>query len=153
MRTVIAAAVALLTGACGSAILKSNEIRLPHGDSEIRMLESGAILVSKRQVGVVKSDGKIVNSRGQLLAWVHDENLRLSGGTSVPISVDAEGAVFLPTSAQERAGLTPISYRVREDGRMSRLKGSRGVDIDGAHSLKNRRIILALLLLTVNKRW
>ena len=147
-----ALATVMLIG-CGSVIPKSNAIRVPYCDSEIRMLETGAIIVGKRQVGSVQSNGKIVSSNGQLLAWVHEDNIRLAGGTSVSIKVDNEGTMHLPSSDQEAAKLSPVAFRVRKDGRMVRTKGTRGIEIDGAHSARNRRIVLALLLLTANQKW
>jgi len=144
---------AVLATACGSVIPESGAIRVPYGDSEIRMLDTGAVIVGKRQVGTVRGDGKIVNSNGKLVAWVHEESIRLPGGASLPIDTDKEGTFYLPRTAQEQAQLEPITFRVRADGRLTRMEGARGVQIDGAHSAKNRRIVLALLLLTANKRW
>lgn len=45
------------------------------------------------------------------------------------------------------------SFRVHRHGRTTRIEGTRGIPIEGASSAKSRRIVLALLLLTANKRW
>jgi hypothetical protein len=145
-------AVAML--GCSASILKSKDIELTLGDADIRVSdETGAIIVGKRQVGSVEDNGKIVNSRGQLLAWVHGDSIRLPGGASVPIKTDAKGAVYLPESAQDEAGLEPIEHRVRPDGYLARSDKMRGIEVQGAHTETARRTILAIVLLTENDRW
>ena len=140
--------------ACGAAILQSKDIELTLGDTTIRVVDdTGAIIVGKRHVASVGSKGKIVNSRGQLVAWVRDDTIRLPGGASIPINKDTDGTLYLSESAQRDAGLEPIEYRVRPNGRLARSENVQGIETKGAHSAAARRTILAIVLLTQNDRW
>lgn len=140
----------VLTLACGT--LASQQIQLQHGGTKIHVRESGAVIVGSKQVGYVR-DRKIEDSFGKPLAFIRDAEVRLKGGKTVPIVVKTDGTTYLPVEPQRDAGLRPVEQRIRPDGRMAVTEGARGVEIEGAGSAENRRIILALLLLTENDLW
>lgn len=144
------AALLVLTMACGA--LAAQQIRLQHGDTRIQVRDSGAVIVGGKQVGYVR-DGKIEDSFGKPLAFIRDAEIRLQGGKTVPIVVKKDGTTYLPVEPQRQADLRPVEQRIRPDGRMAVTEGSRGIEIAGADSASNRRIILALLLLTANQMW
>jgi hypothetical protein len=140
----------VLTLACGAGA--SQQIRLEHGDTRIQVGESGAVVIDSKRVGSVR-DRKIEDSSGKPLAFVRDTEIRLRGGKTVPIVVKKDGTTYLPVDPQRDADLRPVEQRIRADGRMAMTEGARGVEIQGAGSVENRRVILALLLLTENDMW
>ncbi|HUH01184.1 MAG TPA: hypothetical protein VML75_04265 [Kofleriaceae bacterium] len=151
----LAIVVSLATLACGGAVtIGSSDTRFTDGDQEVRLLESGAVIVGKRQVGRIESTGKIVDTRGQLRAWIHPESIRLPGGVTLPLKQDAEGGLYVPADAQAEAGLDPpMESRVRANGTVSRTAGARGIAYRGSRSASARRQLLAVLLLTRHGRW
>lgn len=153
-RGVFPLVVASLIGAgCASAALQSNEIRFSLNEAPILVKESGAIIVNKRQVGRLLADGKVVDSHNRPLAWLRDKDIRLRGGVTLEFREDAEGTVYLSETAQQKAQLKPVVYRIRTDGTMASTKNARGLPVRGAHTAKNRRIVLLLLLLSENSLW
>ncbi len=150
---VLGIALALTTG-CSASLLQSRDVELSRGDQFYRVADdTGAIIVGKRQVGHIDGRGKITNSRGQPLAFVYADYIQLRGGASVPLRVDADGAMYLPEGATKAAGLTAVPSRVRPDGHVATTAGAAGIASKGTHTARGRRILLAVLLLTANKMW
>ena len=148
-----AVAIGLALVACSAAAFQSRDVELERGGQKFSIRdETGAIIVGKRQVGKF-ADGKIVNSRGQPLAFVYDDYVQLKGGGQVAIKVDKEGAMYLPEGAQTEAGLTPIADRIRPDGRVASTEGAEGVPSKGTSSAGKRRALLVVLLITANSMW
>lgn len=152
-RGVMAACSFLVFFGCSAAILQSREIRLNHGDTAILVRESGAVIVDKRQVGTIGEDGRLIDPRGRMLAWIHDNEIRLRGGASVPFARDPDGSVRIPEAAQVQAGLKPVKHRIRPNGTMAQTRNAAGIEVQGASTERNRRIILLVLLLTTNGLW
>lgn len=153
-RTLIALLASLaISAGCGGAVLKSNEIKFTLYESPILVKETGAIIVAKRQVARVLEDGKVVDGKGRPVAFVRDDGIRLKGGITIPFRVDQDGTLTLSRKAQEQADLKPVVHRLRTDGSMATTKNARGVMVDGAHTERNRRIILFVLLMSTNNRW
>lgn len=151
-RAVIVGLVALAIG-CTAAAFQSRDVELDKAGQKTRIRDdTGAIIVGKRQVGAVR-DGKIVNSRGQPLAFVYPDRVQLKGGAEVAIKVDAEGTMYLSEAEQTAAGLAPMSSRIRADGRVSSTAGAEGVPSTGTRSADKRRLLLVVLLLTANSLW
>jgi hypothetical protein len=142
----------LSLAACGGA-LQSPELRFSVADTAFLVRDSGAIIVAKRQVGSLQPGGKVVDNRGRVLAWVHGDSIRLRGGLTLPIRTDKDGAVYVPESAQEKAGLKPVAYRIRPNGTMAQTEGAQGVPIKGRMTPDRQRLTLLLLILDRNKRW
>lgn len=151
----LAIVVSLATLACGGAVtIGSSDTRFSDGDQEIRLLESGAVIVGKRQVGRIDSAGKIVDTRGKLRAWIYPDSIQLPGGITLPLKQDAEGGLYIPADAQAEAGLVPpMESRVRANGTVSRTAGARGISYRGSRSAQARRRLVAVLLLTRHGRW
>lgn len=145
---------ALALGCGGGVTIGSSDTRFTEGDQEVRLLESGSVIVGKRQVGRIESSGKIVNTRGQLRAWIYPDSVQLPGGITLPLKQDDEGGLYIPADAQREAGLDPpLESRVRANGTVSRTAGAQGIAYRGARSDENRRRLLAVLLLTRHARW
>jgi hypothetical protein len=138
--------------ACGGA-LQSQDLHFSMADTKFLVRDTGAIIVGKRQVGKLESDGKVLDSRGRVLAWLHEDSMRLRGGALLPIRRDKDGGVYVPVSAQEQAGLKPVAYRVRPNGTMAQTEGAQGVPIKGRMSPDRQRLVLLLLILSQNDRW
>jgi hypothetical protein len=146
--------MSMLFTACGGVAIGNSDTRFSDGDQEVRLLESGAVIVAKRQVGRVESNGKVVNTRGQLRAWIYPDNVQLPGGITLPIKQDTEGGMYVPADAQTEAGLDPpLESRVRANGTVSRTAGARGIEYRGARTEAARRRLLVVLLLTRHARW
>lgn len=137
--------------ACGGA-LTSRELRFSIAETTFLVRESGAVIVAKRQVGTY-SNGKVVDNRGRVVAWVHGDSIRIRGGVTLPIRTDPDGGVYVPVSAQEKAGLDPMVYRIRANGTMAQTQGAQGVPIEGHMTPAKQRLVLLLMILTRNSRW
>ena len=144
-----------MLAACGGAAFQSHDdVDVTIADRRVLVRDdSGAIIVDKRQVGKVDDKGKITNSRKQLLAFVYEDSIRIKGGTTLPIKTDPDGALYIPEGAQRQAGLQPTRSRVRPDGRVSSMKGAKGIAGKGLGNARARRILLAVLLLDANGMW
>ncbi len=138
---------------CGSSAFQSRDLRFSPGGTKFFVRESGAIIVGKRQVGQIGKDGKIADSRGRILAWVHKATIRIRGGINLPISTDEKNSFYVPKSAQEKAGLKPVEYRIRDNATIARTRNSKGVPIKGLLSDARRRTILVILVLSENDLW
>jgi hypothetical protein len=138
--------------ACGGA-LQSQDLRFAVADTKFLVRDTGAIIVGKRQVAKLASDGKLLDSRGRVLAWIHEDSVRLRGGVILPIRKDKDGTMYVPVSAQEQAGLKPVAYQVRANGTMAQTEGAEGVPIKGRMSPDRQRLVLLLLILSQNNRW
>jgi hypothetical protein len=138
--------------ACGGA-LQSQDLRFSVADTKFLVRDTGAIIVGKRQVAKLEGDGKVVDSRGQVLAWLHEDSVRLRGGVILPIRKEKDGAMYVPVSAQEQAGLKPMAYWVRPNGTMAQTQGAQGMAIKGRMSPDRQRLVLLLLILSQNNRW
>jgi len=149
---VLAGSAGIAGSGCGAA-LQSNEIRYTLHEAPTLVKENGTVIVNKRQVGQVLTDGKVVDTRGRPLAWLGTNDIRLRGGIVLDIREDADGTVHLSKSAQEKAKLVPVTYEVRKDGTMASTKGARGLPVKGVQTSKNRRIVLLLLVLEQNRMW
>lgn len=144
---------ALLVVGCSGAVFQAGDIEFERaGDKTTIRDETGAIIVGKRHVGDVRGT-KIVNSKGQPLAFLYDDNVRLKGGIQLPIRSTADGTIFVPASAQEKAGLSPMRLRVRADGRVASTEGAQGLPSKGATTAAKRRQLLVVLLLTAHDMW
>lgn len=151
-RRACALLVLLFLAACGGA-LRSQDLRFSLADTQFLVRDSGAIIVAKRQVGTLASGGKVLDNRGRVLAWIHEDSMRLRGGVTLPIRSDKKGATYVPVSAQESAGLKPVAHRIRPDGTMAQTEGAQGVPIEGRMSPERQRLVLLLLILSQNQRW
>lgn len=151
-RAVLAVLAVTWLGAC-SQLITSPDIRFTAGETPVLVRETGAIIVARRQVGNVKPGGKIVDSRGRTLAFLHGNNVRLRGGIALTIKTDRDGSFHIPEDPQRQAGLTPVVYRVRPDGSMAQTRGAQGIPIKGPRTDDTRRLVLLILLLTANSMW
>jgi hypothetical protein len=138
--------------ACGGA-LQSQDLRFAVADTKFLIRDTGAIIAGKRQVAKLESESKLLDSRGRVLAWLHEDSMRLRGGVTLPIRKDSDGTVYVPVSAQEQAGLKPVAYRVRPNGTMAQTEGAQGVPITGRMSPDRQRLVLLVLILSQNNRW
>ena len=119
-------------------------------ETEVIILESGTIIYGKREVARFQ-DGKIVDGFGGVLAFLNEDSLRLRGGAALRLRTDGDGALYVSEKEQREAGLTPVTYRVRPDGRLARSAGAGGIEIKGAGSAAKRRLVLAILVLIENQ--
>ena len=147
--------LALLWAACGPLTpVSGNEFRLKNSDQEIRVTESGAIIIGKRQVGSVDKEGRVSTSNKQILAWVSADEIRLKGGKVLVVKVDKEGAVYVPQTSQEAAGITLEPRRIHKDGTViASQSATTGPKITGSTSVRSRALALYLLLSIRNEMW
>ena len=147
--------VVLLATACGPLTpVSGNEFRLKSSDQDIRVTESGAIIIGKRQVGSVDKEGRVTTSSKQMMAWVSAEEIRLKGGKVLMVKVDKDGAVYVPQTSQEAAGITPEPRRIHKDGTViASQSATTGPKISGSKSVRSRALALYILLSVRNEMW
>lgn len=147
--------LALVWTACGPLTpVSGNEFRLKNSDQEIRVTATGAIIIGKRQVGSVDKEGKVTTSSKEMLAWVSAEEIRLKGGKVLVVKVDKEGAVYIPQTSQEAAGITLEPRRIHKDGTViASQSATTGPKIAGSKSVRSRALALFILLSVRNEMW
>ena len=120
-------------------------------ERKISVRENGAILWQKGTPARIDERGRIIDRNGQLLAWLHNDNVRLRGGGLIPIRTGVQGDIFLAHKAQRDAGLEVLEARVGKDGSIVPGEGRPvTMHMKGDRSLTNRRLALLLLLLLHN---
>ena len=120
-------------------------------ESKISVRESGAILWAQGTPARIDKRGRVTDRRGQLLAWLHEDNIRMRGGASIPIRRGTKGELFLSHKLQRDAELRVLEARIAEDGSIAAGEGRVAtMRIAGKNSLQNRRLALLLLLLLHN---
>lgn len=118
---------------------------------KISVRENGAVVFDKRVVARIDDRGKVSDTRGQLLAWLYDDNVRLRGGVVVQIRTGPKGELFLSRSAQEKASLVVATAQVSPDGRIVAAPGRvPTMRLEGDKSAKSRRIAVLLLFMLDN---
>lgn len=153
--TVLWCILLLLWSACGPLTpVRGSEFRLRSSQEEIRVTESGAIIIGRRQVGSVDKDGRVTTSAKVVVAWVNEAEIRLKGGKVLPVKVDKSGAVYLPLASQEAAGITVEPRRIRKDGVVvASQSATTGPRIAGSRSERSRALLLFILLSVRNELW
>jgi hypothetical protein len=147
--------MALLCAACGPLTPTSGkEFRFKSNDADIRVTDSGAIIIGKRQVGSVDKEGKVTTSSKQVVAWVSPTEIRLKGGKVLTVKTDKEGAVYIPQNSQEAAGIKAEPRRIRKDGTVvASQNATAGPKLTGSKSLRSRALALFVLLSVRNDLW
>jgi hypothetical protein len=145
----------MLWAACGPLTPTSGgEFRLKSDETDIRVTESGAIIIGKRQVGSVDKEGKITTSSKQVVAWVSPTEIRLKGGKVLTVRTDKDGAVYIPQNVQEAAGIKTEPRRIRKDGTVAASpSATAGPKLAGSKSLRARALALFILLSVRNELW
>jgi len=143
--------VMLATGCAGAASAGSpGEVRFEVAETKILIRESGAIIIGGREVAKLTKGGKVVDSRGQLLAFVNEDSIRLPGGASLPVKETSDGALYIPSDPQTAADLKPVTSRLRKDDTLAQTQGSRGIPVEGLQNDLSRRVVLLVLVLMKN---
>jgi hypothetical protein len=124
--------------------------RIEDTDGEIRaeLRDTGAILVERRQIASIDVQGKVVDTHGKLLGWIHKDTLLLAGGARVPIRTSAQGELYLSEEEQRAAGLEPVVARIDRNGVLQRTGA---LLLKGASGDRERRVVLFMLLLLQNR--
>lgn len=145
----------MLWTACGPLTPTSgSEFRFHSNDSDIRVTESGAVIIGKRQVGSVDKDGRVTTSSKQIVAWVKPTEIRLKGGKVLRVRADKDDALYVPLTDQEAAGIKPEPRRIRKNGSVVQSQSATaGPKIIGSKSVRSRALALFILLSVRNDLW
>ena len=120
-------------------------------DTKISVRQSGAILWNKGTPARIDDRGRVTDRWGKLLAWLHEDNIRIAGGALIPIRKGLKQDLFLSHKAQRDAGLQVLEARIGEDGGIAAGEGRVAtMTIEGNSTPANRRLALLLLLLLQN---
>ena len=135
-----------------SALATNRFVVVIDEETKISVRENGAVVFDKRVVARIDERGKVTDTRGQLLAWLHEDNVRLRGGVVLPIRTGNDGELHISRAAQDQAGVEVVMAQVGADGGIAAsAERIPTMKIEGDRSIENRRMALLLLFMRDNK--